>query len=36
VTLCQYDARKHSGVDLLDVYKRHGAVFRYPNDRLLS
>ena len=36
VTLCQYDARRHSGVDLLEVYKRHGGVFRYPSDRLLS
>lgn len=35
VTLCQYDARRHSGLELLDVYKRHGAMFRYPRERLL-
>lgn len=35
VTLCQYDARRHSGLELLEVYKRHGAMFRYPRERLL-
>lgn len=35
VTLCQYDARKRSGVELCGILKRHSDVFRYPVDRLL-
>ncbi len=35
VTLCQYDARKRSGVELCSILKRHADVFRYPVDRLL-
>lgn len=35
VTLCQYDARKRSGVELCSIFKRHADVFRYPVDRLL-
>jgi transcriptional repressor of dcmA and dcmR len=35
VTLCQYDARRHSGLELCDIMKCHADVFRYPADRLL-
>lgn len=35
-TLCQYDARQHSGVDLAAVLKRHRDVFRYPPDVLIA
>ncbi len=35
-TLCLYDARRSSGLELLDVLKCHGDVFRYPVERLLS
>jgi len=35
VTLCQYDARKRSGVELCSILKGHADVFRYPVDRLL-
>jgi transcriptional repressor of dcmA and dcmR len=35
VTLCQYDARAHSGVELLEVLKRHRDVFRFARERLL-
>ncbi len=35
VTLCQYDARKRSGVELCSILKHHADVFRYPVDRLL-
>jgi excisionase family DNA binding protein len=35
VTLCQYDARKRSGIELCSILKRHADVFRYPVDRLL-
>ena len=35
VTLCQYDARRRSGVELCSILKRHADVFRYPVDRLL-
>jgi transcriptional repressor of dcmA and dcmR len=35
VTLCQYDARRHSGIELCDIMKCHADVFRYPADRLL-
>jgi transcriptional repressor of dcmA and dcmR len=30
VTLCQYDARLHSGSELYEVLRRHPDVFRYP------
>jgi excisionase family DNA binding protein len=36
VTLCQYDARKLSGVDLLAVLKCHHDTYAYPADRLLA
>jgi len=36
VTLCQYDARKLSGVDLLAVLKCHHDSYAYPADRLLA
>lgn len=35
-TLCLYDVRRSSGLELLDVLKCHGDVFRYPVERLLS
>jgi|SRR6478736_2770695 len=35
VTLCQYDARKRSGVELCSILDRHADVFRYPVDRLV-
>jgi len=36
VTLCQYDARHLSGVDLLAVLKCHHDSYAYPADRLLA
>jgi excisionase family DNA binding protein len=35
VSLCQYDARRHSGLELCSVMKCHADVFRYPAERLL-
>lgn len=35
VTLCQYDVRKRSGVEVCSMLTRHPDVFRYPVDRLL-
>jgi transcriptional repressor of dcmA and dcmR len=35
VTLCQYDARRYTGVELCEILKRHRDVFQYPPDRLL-
>jgi len=35
-TLCLYDVRRSSGLELLDVLKCHGDVFRYPVHHLLS
>jgi excisionase family DNA binding protein len=35
-TLCLYDVRRSSGLELLEVLKCHGDVFRYPVQRLLS
>jgi transcriptional repressor of dcmA and dcmR len=36
VTLCAYDVRKFSGVDLLDALKAHRDTFRYPLERALA
>ena len=36
VTLCQYDARRLSGLDLLAVLKCHHDAYAYPADRLLA
>jgi transcriptional repressor of dcmA and dcmR len=35
-TLCLYDVRRSSGLDVLDVLKCHQDVFRYPIERLFS
>ena len=35
-TLCLYDVRRSSGLDVLDVFKCHKDVFRYPVERLFS
>jgi transcriptional repressor of dcmA and dcmR len=35
-TLCLYDVRRSSGLDLLDVLRCHKDVFRYPVERLFS
>lgn len=35
-TLCLYDARTHSGLEVLDVLKCHQDVFQHPVDRLFS
>jgi len=36
VTICIYDARKFSGVELLNVLKGHRDIFRYPLERALA
>jgi transcriptional repressor of dcmA and dcmR len=36
VTVCAYDARRFSGVDLLDALKAHRDTFRYPLERALA
>ena len=36
VTLCEYDVRRFSSLDLLNVLKLHEDTFRYPVDRLLA
>jgi transcriptional repressor of dcmA and dcmR len=36
VTLCAYDARRFSGVDVLDALKAHRDTFRYPIERALA
>lgn len=36
VTLCAYDARKFSGVEVLDALKGHRDTFRYPLERALA
>lgn len=36
VTLCQYDARRFSGVGILDALKCHDDTFKYPLGRFLS
>jgi excisionase family DNA binding protein len=35
VTLCQYDTRRHSGTDIMNVMKCHHDGFSYPPERLL-
>jgi transcriptional repressor of dcmA and dcmR len=35
-TLCLYDVRRSSGIDVLDVLKVHRDVFRHPVERLFS
>ena len=35
-TLCLYDVRRSSGLELLDVLKCHKDVFRYPVEQLFS
>jgi excisionase family DNA binding protein len=36
VTICIYDARKFSGVELLNALKGHRDIFRYPLERALA
>ena len=36
VSLCQYDARRFSGLALLNALKQHRDTFRHPADRLLA
>jgi excisionase family DNA binding protein len=36
VTLCAYDARRFSGVGVLDALKAHRDTFRYPLERALA
>ena len=36
VTLCQYDARQFSTIELLDALKGHRNTFRYPAERVLA
>ena len=36
VTICTYDARKFSGVEVLDALKGHRDTFRYPLERALA
>jgi excisionase family DNA binding protein len=36
VTVCAYDARRFSGVDMLDALKGHRDTFRYPLERVLA
>ena len=36
VTVCQYDARRFSGVDVLNALKCHEDTFRYPMSRFLN
>lgn len=36
VTLCEYDARRHSSLDLFTALQAHQDTFRYPVDRLLA
>jgi transcriptional repressor of dcmA and dcmR len=36
VTLCAYDVRKFSGMDVLDALKAHRDTFRYPLERALA
>jgi excisionase family DNA binding protein len=36
VTLCTYDARRHSSLDLFTALQAHQDTFRYPVDRLLA
>jgi transcriptional repressor of dcmA and dcmR len=36
VTLCQYDVRRFSTLELLDALKAHRDMFRYPAERVLA
>jgi len=36
VTICAYDVRRFSGVDVLDALKAHRDTFRYPIERALA
>lgn len=36
VTLCQYDARRFTGLEILAALKGHGDSFRYPVERLVG
>jgi excisionase family DNA binding protein len=36
VTMCAYDVRRFSGVDVLDALKAHRDTFRYPLERALA
>lgn len=36
VTLCTYDARKFSGIEILNALKGHRDTFRYPLERALA
>ena len=36
VTICAYDVRQFSGVDVLDALKAHRDTFRYPIERALA
>jgi len=36
VTICIYDARRFSGVELLNALKGHRDIFRYPLERALA
>jgi excisionase family DNA binding protein len=36
VTVCAYDVRRFSGVDLLDALKMHRDTYRYPLERALA
>jgi excisionase family DNA binding protein len=36
VTVCAYDVRRFSGVDVLDALKSHRDTFRYPLERALA
>jgi excisionase family DNA binding protein len=36
VTICAYDVRRFSGVDVLDALKAHRDTFRYPLERALA
>jgi transcriptional repressor of dcmA and dcmR len=36
VALCAYDARKFTGVELLDALKDHDDTFRYPVGRTIA
>jgi transcriptional repressor of dcmA and dcmR len=36
VTMCQYDARRFSGLVILDALKAHPDCFRYPVERVLA
>jgi hypothetical protein len=35
-TICAYDVRRFSGVDVLDALKAHRDTFRYPLEQALA